>query len=112
MNPDPNSIDNGNEARFEKWLRATPQPELPPDWRAAILKSAAPPVWPWFIRPVRWGLAACWGVIALFQLTTPPMPEPPPSGHFASPLPPPPPIPRDWLADLNDADVNPDFPLP
>ena len=91
---------DSDDDALEEILRATPQPALPPEWRAGILLTARPPAWPWLPRPVRWSLAACWAAIAFFQFTAPPGPPPSAPGTYAAP---PRPLPADldqlWLAD-------------
>ncbi len=114
MNPDTSPSDSAENAALEALLRSHPQSELPPDWRAPILQAARQPAWPWFTRPVRWGLAACWAVIAVFHITAPPGPTPLPPGTYASP--PAPPMPQDiekfWLAEHTGASPEPELPAP
>lgn len=108
MNPDTSPPENPGDAALEEMLRSLPQNELPPDWRAPILRAAQSPAWPWLTRPVRWGLAACWAAIAGFHITAPPGPALSAPGAYASP--PASPMPQDiekfWLAEHDGASAN------
>ena len=85
MKPDTAPPDKNGDAALEALLGSLPRHELPPEWRDPILRGARPPAWPWFTRPVRWSLAACWAAIAAFHFTAPPGPAPLPPGAYASP---------------------------
>jgi hypothetical protein len=109
MKPDTPSFGDSGDAALEAKLRALPPPGLPPSWRAPILRAAREPVWPWFTRPVRYGLAVCWAAIAGFHFTTPPGPDPLPAGSWSPPparaLPPD--FDEPWLADIDPSVLPP-----
>ena len=94
---------------MERLLRRLPQPELPAEWRAPLLRAARPPVWPWFTRPVQAGLAAAWACIGALHLSMPAAPDPLPMAHSGpSPLTFPRPLPSaDWPADFDLAWARP-----
>lgn len=63
---------------LEQRLQSLRRRPLPAEWKADILRAAAPPV-P-ILRPPRWlawGMAAAWCLVGLLHLLTPTLPSTP-----------------------------------